>query len=73
MHRINKLQGYIVQHVEHGRYFIIILNGVKSIKVLNHYVGHLKLIKYCKSATMAKTNKTSGRAVAHRRMLRASW
>ena len=73
MHRINKLQGYIVQHMEHGLYFIIILNGSKVIKVLNHYVGHLKLIKYCNPATIAETEKTSGRALAHRKTLRASW
>ena len=28
----------------HSHYFIIALNGVQSIKILNHYVVHLKLI-----------------------------
>ena len=27
----------------HSHYFIIALNGVQSIKILNHYVVHLKL------------------------------
>ena len=28
MYKINKLQGYIVQHREYSQYFIITLNGV---------------------------------------------
>ena len=28
MHKINKLQGYIVQHREYNQYFIITLKGV---------------------------------------------
>ena len=40
----NKLQGYIVQHGEYSQYFIITLNGVLAIKILNRYVVHLKLI-----------------------------
>ena len=28
MHKISKLQGYIVQHREYNQYFIITLNGI---------------------------------------------
>ena len=44
MHQINKLQGYIIQYTEYSKYFIITLNGLKSVKILNHCVVHLKLI-----------------------------
>ena len=44
MYKINKVQGYIIQHRAYSQYFIITLNGVLSIKILNHYVAHLKLI-----------------------------
>ena len=35
MYKINKLQGYIVQHREYSQYFIT-LNGIQSVKFLNH-------------------------------------
>lgn len=44
MHKINKLPAHTVQHREHSQYFITTLNRVYSIKALNHYVIHLKLI-----------------------------
>ena len=28
MHKINKLQGYTIQHREYSQYFIITINGV---------------------------------------------
>ena len=43
MYEINKLQGYIVQHREYSQCFIITINGVQPLKIVNHYVGHLKL------------------------------
>ena len=33
MYKIDKIQGYIVQHMEYSQYFIITLNGVQSIKI----------------------------------------
>ena len=42
--KINKIQGYVVQHWEYSQYFIIILNGRYAITILNHYVIYLKLI-----------------------------
>ena len=39
-----KLQGYIVQHGEFSKYFIITINGIQPLKIVNHYVVHLKLI-----------------------------
>ena len=44
MYKINKLQRYVIQHREYSQYFIIMLNVVKSIKILNHYATHLNLI-----------------------------
>ena len=44
-YKINKLlQGYIAQHREYSQYFILTLNGGYSIKIMNYYVVHLKLI-----------------------------
>ena len=40
----NKLQGYTVQHRKYGLYFIITLDGISFIQILNQYVVHLKLI-----------------------------
>ena len=54
MGKINKIQEYIVQPREYSQYFIITLNGVQYIKILNHYVAHLKLIYNCKSVTQLK-------------------
>ena len=50
MHKINKLPGYIVWHREYSQYFMITLNVIYSIKILNPYVACLKLILHCKSA-----------------------
>ena len=36
MYKINKLQGYIAQHREDSQYFLITLNGVETVKILNH-------------------------------------
>ena len=44
MYKINKIQGCNVQHREYSQCFIITLNGVSSIKMLTHYVVHLKVI-----------------------------
>ena len=46
MYKINKLQGYKVQHKEYSQYFIITVNGISSSKIVNHYYVHLKLIQY---------------------------
>ena len=40
----NKLQGYIIQHGEYSQHCIITINGVESLKIVNHYIVHLKLI-----------------------------
>ena len=39
----NKPQGYTVQHREHSQYFTVTLNGVHSIKTLNHCIVN----QYC--------------------------
>ena len=44
MYKINKLQRYIVQHREYSQYFTATVNRVKSLKIVNHYVVHPKLI-----------------------------
>ena len=36
LYKISKLQESIVQHRECSQYFIITINGVQSIKTLNH-------------------------------------
>ena len=38
MYKINKQQGYTVSTRKYSNYFIITLNGVQSIKILNHYI-----------------------------------
>ena len=40
----NKLQGYIIQHGEYSQHSIITINGVESLKIVNHYIVHPKLI-----------------------------
>ena len=40
IYKMNKLQGYTVQHRNYSQYFKITLNGIYSIKILNHYVVH---------------------------------
>ena len=49
MYKINKLQGYIAQHREYSEYFIITINGVYPLKIVIHYIVHLKLTLYYKS------------------------
>ena len=44
LHKANRVQRYIVQHREHSQYYIITINGVSFIKILNPYVVHWKLI-----------------------------
>ena len=44
MEKISQLQGYIVQHREYSQFFIITINGIKSLKFLNNYVVYLKHI-----------------------------
>ena len=36
-----KLQGHIVQHREYSQYFIITINAVQPLKIVNHCVVHL--------------------------------
>ena len=43
-HKINKLQGYVVQHREYSQYFTIAIHGIQSLKIVNHYAVHLKFI-----------------------------
>ena len=43
MYKINNLQGHIVQHREYSQYFIITINGVQPLKIVNHYLVHMKL------------------------------
>ena len=44
MYKINKLQGYLVQHGKYSQYLIITINGVQPLKMVNHYVVPLKVI-----------------------------
>ena len=44
MYKINKLQGYIVQHREYSKYFIITINGVQPLKITNNHVVPQKLV-----------------------------
>ena len=44
MYKVNEQQGYTVQQKEYSQHFIITLDGVQSIKTLNHYIVYLKLI-----------------------------
>ena len=39
-------------HREYSQYFIITLSGMQSLKTLNHFITHLKLIKYHKSTIL---------------------
>ena len=57
VYKIDKQQGYIVQHREYSHYFVVTLSGVKSIKVLNHYVVHLKLIYFKSTILQFKKKK----------------
>ena len=43
MYKMNNLQGYIVQYREYSQYVIITMNGIESLKIVNHYIVHLKL------------------------------
>ena len=53
IYEINKQWRYIiVQFRGCSYYFVINLNAVQSIKILNYYVAPLKLIRYCKLAIL---------------------
>lgn len=43
-YKIKKTWGCNIQHRDYIQYFIITLHHVKSMKMSNHYVMHLKLI-----------------------------
>ena len=45
MYKMNNQQGYIMTE-KYNCYFMIMVDGVKSIKILNHYAVYLKLILY---------------------------
>ena len=49
VHKTDKQQGTLHSTGNYSHYVVIILNEVWTIKLLNHYVVHLKLIYYCKS------------------------
>ena len=38
MNKISKLQGYIIQHREYNQCFIIAINQIQPLKIVNHYV-----------------------------------
>ena len=42
-HVLNKLQVYTVQYREYSQYFIITIDGIQSLKIVNHYIIHLWL------------------------------
>ena len=44
MYKVNKLQGYIVQHREYSQNFIIAINGAYSLQLVKNCVVHLKLM-----------------------------
>ena len=37
----NNLQGYIVHHKEYSQYFVITVNGLLPLKIVNNYIAHL--------------------------------
>ena len=41
---ISKLQGYIVQHRVYSQYFIMTINRILPLKIVNHCIVHLCLI-----------------------------
>ena len=43
LYKVNKLQGHIVQHRDYSQYFVITIKGIQPLKIMNHYVVHLKL------------------------------
>ena len=42
MYKISKLRGYIIQHREYNQCFIIAINQIQPLKIVNHYVVYLK-------------------------------
>ena len=38
MYKINKLQGYIVQHKEYSQYFTITIIGISPLKSVNQFL-----------------------------------
>ena len=36
LQKINKLQEYIAQHKEYSQYFILTLNRIQTLKIVNH-------------------------------------
>ena len=41
MYNISKLQGYIVQHRVYSQYFIMTINRILPLKIMNHCIVHL--------------------------------
>ena len=39
--KINRLQGYIVQHREYSQYFMITINRAYLLKIVDNYIVHL--------------------------------
>lgn len=48
---------------KYSHYFVIALKRISPVKILNHYIIHLKLIKYCKSTTLKLTKRKAGVAI----------
>lgn len=41
VYKTNKPQGHIAQHRKYGQYFMITLNGVQPLKIVNHHIVQL--------------------------------
>ena len=63
MHKIKKLQGYIAQRREYGQDFIIRINGVSPLRIVNHDVLPLKLIQYCTATKPQLEKKKKGNLI----------
>ena len=62
MCKINKTDGYIVQHREYSQCFIITTNGVYPLKIVNQYVAHLKhIILYIHYTSTKKFKKRNSK------------
>ena len=58
MYKTDKVQGYIVKHKEYSQYFVITINGIQILKIVNHYVVQLKhILMYISCISMKKGNK----------------
>lgn len=48
------LKTYVIQHREHGQYFIITVNGVQPLKIVNYCSVHMQHIIYINYTSIKK-------------------